>query len=164
MSIRLIITGGTFDKRYDEITGALTLDQTHLPEILQRGRCTAAVTLEMHQLVDSLEMQDSCRRKILTTCQDCPETQIIVTHGTDTMTETAAILGRADLAKTVVLTGAMVPHAFGESDAVFNLGCAIGAVQTLPRGVYIAMNGRLLRWDNVRKNRQTGVFEQVHPT
>ena len=161
MAIRILITGGTFDKQYDAIAGKLTFKDTHLPEILRQVRCTAPYVLEVQQLIDSLEMRDAGRQAILRSARDCPEGHVVITHGTDTMVDTAAVLGRAGLDKTVVLTGAMVPYAFGNSDALFNLGAAIAAVQTLPRGVWIAMNGRLLAWDNARKNRDAGVFEPL---
>ncbi|HET6451349.1 MAG TPA: asparaginase domain-containing protein [Spirochaetia bacterium] len=159
MSIRIIITGGTFDKQYDEIRGSLTFKDSHLPEILKFVRCTVPIELEVNQLIDSLDMQQANRLAVRESCRRAPEPQIVITHGTDTMTETAAVLGNAGLDKTIVLTGAMVPYVFSNSDAVFNLGGAITAVQVLPRGVYIIMNGRAFRWDRVRKNRQLGVFE-----
>lgn len=158
--IRIVITGGTFDKHYDEISGALTFKDTHLPEILKYVRCTLPLELELNQLIDSLEMHLSSRLKILESCRRAVENRIVITHGTDTMIETGRILGEARLAKTIVLTGAMVPYAFTSSDAVFNLGCGIVAVQLLPAGVYIAMNGRVFPWDDVRKNREAGVFEE----
>jgi len=160
VSIRIIITGGTFDKQYDEIRGSLTFKDSHLPEILRFVRCTVPIELELNQLIDSLDMQQSNRLAILESCRRAAETQIVITHGTDTMAETAEVLGSAGLQKTIVLTGAMVPYVFSNSDAVFNLGGAITAVQVLPRGVYITMNGRAFPWDRVRKNRQLGVFEQ----
>ncbi|MCD4824121.1 MAG: asparaginase [Phycisphaerae bacterium] len=160
MDIRIIVTGGTFDKRYDELTGSLTLDQTHLPEILEKVRCTAPLKLEVNQLADSLDISDVCRQSILESCKTCPEKHIVITHGTDTMCRTAEVIGAADLPKTIVLTGAMIPYAFGDSDAMFNLGMALGAVQTLPTGVHIAMNGRIFPWDNVRKNHDRGIFEE----
>ncbi len=160
MSIRIVITGGTFDKHYDEIRGSLTFKDSHLPEILKFVRCSVPVELELNQLIDSLDMHTSNRVRILESCRRAPEGRIIVTHGTDTMVETAAVLGEAALAKTIVLTGAMVPYIFNNSDAVFNLGCAIAAVQLLPHGVYVAMNGRVFGGDRVRKNRELGVFEE----
>ena len=159
--LRIIITGGTFDKHYDEIRGVLTFKDTHLPEILKYVRCTLPIELELNQLIDSLEMHLSNRLKILESCTRAPESRIVVTHGTDTMVETAKILGQAALPKTIVLTGAMVPYSFTASDAVFNLGSAIAAVQLQPSGVYLAMNGRVFAWDSVRKNRQTGTFEEA---
>jgi L-asparaginase len=159
VAIRIIITGGTFDKHYDEIRGNLTFKDTHLPEILRFVRCSVPIECELNQLIDSLDMQIANRLQVLESCRRAPEEKIVITHGTDTMVETAAVLGTASLEKTVVLTGAMVPYIFNNSDAVFNLGCAITAVQVMPRGVYIAMNGRIFSWDNVRKNRERGVFE-----
>ncbi|MFW5718105.1 MAG: asparaginase domain-containing protein [Spirochaetota bacterium] len=161
MSIRIIITGGTFDKQYDELRGELTFRSSHLPEILKRVRVTVPVELEINELVDSLQMRDEDRVRIADACAASPERRIVITHGTDTMCETAAVIGRRHLPRVVVLTGAMIPYAFSGSDAVFNLGCAVSAAQTLADGVYVAMNGRLFRWDNVRKNRELGVFESA---
>jgi L-asparaginase len=158
--IRIIITGGTFDKHYDEVRGGLTFKDTHLPEILRFTRCTVPIELELNQLIDSLEMGITNRLQILAACRRAAEDRIVVTHGTDTMVETAGVLGEAGLDKSIVLTGAMVPFEVSASDALFNLGCAITAVQLLPRGVHIAMNGRVFRWDAVRKNRDLGVFEE----
>jgi L-asparaginase len=160
VSIRIIITGGTFDKQYDEIRGSLTFKDSHLPEILKFVRCSVPIELELNQLIDSLDMHTSNRLKVLESCRRAPEEKIVITHGTDTMVETAGMLGEAALARTIVLTGAMVPYVFSSSDAVFNLGCAITAVQVLPHGVFIAMNGRVFAWDKVRKNRELGVFEE----
>ena len=160
MSIRVIITGGTFDKHYDEIRGNLTFKETHLPEILRFVRCSVPIEVELNQLIDSLDMQTANRLQVLESCRRAPEERIVITHGTDTMVETAAVLGGAGLAKTIVLTGAMVPYVFTGSDAVFNLGSAVTAVQLLPRGVYIAMNSRVFSWENVRKNRDRAVFEE----
>jgi L-asparaginase len=159
VAIRIIITGGTFDKHYDEIRGSLTFKDSHLPEILKFVRCSVPIELELNQLIDSLDMRTSNRLQVLESCRRASEERIVITHGTDTMVETAEVLGRAALAKTIVLTGAMVPYIFSNSDAVFNLGCAITAVQLLPRGVFIAMNGMVFPWDKVRKNRDQGVFE-----
>jgi len=159
-AVRIIITGGTFDKHYDEIRGVLTFKDTHLPEILKYVRCTLPIELELNQLIDSLEMHLDNRLKILESCRRAPESRIVVTHGTDTMIETGRILGEAALGKTVVLTGAMFPYSFTASDAVFNLGSSIAAVQILPPGVYVAMNGRVFAWDRVRKNRDAGSFEE----
>jgi L-asparaginase len=161
MTIRIIITGGTFDKHYDEIRGSLTFKETHLPEILKFVRCAVPIEVELNQLIDSLDMHTSNRLRILESCRRAKEERIVITHGTDTMVETAAVLGEQGLGKTIVLTGAMVPYIFNNSDAVFNLGCAVTAVQILPHGVYLAMNGRVFRWDRVRKNRELGVFEET---
>ena len=161
MSIRLIVTGGTFDKHYDELNGQLTFRDTHLPEILQAARMTAPIEVEINQLVDSLDMVPEDRQRVLESCRRAPEERIIVTHGTDTMAETAQVLGEAGLEKTVVLTGAMVPYAVVRSDAVFNFGFSVAAVQLLPAGVYVAMNGRVFSWDDVRKNKAEGKFERA---
>ena len=161
MAIRLFITGGTFDKDYDEIHGRLHFRDTHIHEMLKLGRCRLDVAVRTLMMVDSLEMTDDDRRLILENCRGAAEERIVVTHGTDTMAETARVLGQAGLGKTVVLTGAMVPYAFGSSDGLFNLGSALSFVQALPHGVYVAMNGRCFPWDNVGKNRALGVFEPL---
>jgi len=155
MSVRVFVTGGTFDKEYDELTGTLHFHETHLPEMLRRGRCMLDVQTEVLMMIDSLEMKESHRARIVQACRDAAESRLVITHGTDTMVLSAAALG-----KTVVLTGAMVPYAFGSSDGLFNLGSALSFVQTLPAGVYIAMNGRYFTADNVTKNRDVGVFEE----
>jgi len=163
MTIRILITGGTFDKDYDELTGALFFHDTHLPEMLRLGRSKLEVAVQTVCMMDSLEMDAEHRAQILEACRDSPEGRILVTHGTDTMVETAAVLaqGLAVSDKTVVLTGAMIPFAFGSSDGLFNLGSALSVVQVLPPGVYIAMNGRCFAWHNVRKNKAEGVFEEI---
>ena len=161
MSIRIIITGGTFDKHYDELQGELTFKNTHLPEILSFVRCTLPIELEINQLIDSLDMQLPNRLRILQSCRNAPEKRIIITHGTDTVVETAKLLGETGIEKTIVLTGSMVPYALANSDAVFNLGCSITAVQLLPAGVYVTMNGKIFPWNKVRKNKQTGFFEET---
>ncbi len=158
-SILVIVTGGTFDKHYDEIRGELTFKESHLPEILKQVRVTLPIRVETNQLIDSLQMQDDNRRSVLEACSSAAETRIVITHGTDTMAKTAALLGAAGLGKTIVLTGAMVPFKIQGSDALFNFGTAVAAVQLLPEGVYIAMNGRFFPWDRVEKNRTLGVFE-----
>ncbi len=161
MAIRLLVTGGTFDKEYDELTGTLFFKDTHVQEMLRLGRCRVDVRVRSIMMVDSLEMTDDDRQLILEHCLKAAEDRIVVTHGTDTMADTARVLGPAVTDKTVVLTGAMVPYAFGSSDGLFNLGSAISFAQCLPPGVYVAMNGRCLPWDDVRKNRQLGVFEPL---
>lgn len=161
MGIRILVTGGTFDKHYDAIRGVLAFKDTHLPEILRQANIDVPAVLEINQLIDSLDMQEGNRASILEACRRSPEDRILVTHGTDTMAETAAWIGRAGLPKTVVLTGAMVPYAFGGSDALFNLGCAFSAVQLLPPGCWLAMNGRVFPWNRVRKNRDRGIFEEI---
>ncbi len=160
-TIRIIITGGTFDKEYDAIKGDLTFQNSHLPEIVKTVRPTLSVELEVNQLIDSLDMAESNRISILDSCRRAREERIIITHGTDTMAETASIIGSARLEKTIILTGAMIPYTVAGSDAVFNLGCSFSAVQLLEYGVYIVMNGRIFNYDNVRKNRERGFFESL---
>jgi L-asparaginase len=160
MGVRIMVTGGTFDKEYNELTGQLFFRTTHVPEMLALGRSRVPVEIEQVMMIDSLEMTDADRARIIARCRDAAEREIVITHGTDTMVETARALAAASLAtKTVVLTGAMVPYAFGSSDGLFNLGSAVSFVQVLPPGVYVAMNGKYFRWDQVRKNRETGYFE-----
>ena len=161
MAIRIFITGGTFDKEYNEITGELFFKDTHMSELLEKGRSKVAVEIRTLMMVDSLQMTDGDRSLIAHQCRSCEETQIVVTHGTDTMSETAKVLADKVKNKTIVLTGAMIPIKFGSSDGLFNLGSALAFAQSLPHGVYVAMNGRFFNWDNVRKNKQTGVFEEV---
>jgi L-asparaginase len=159
--IRIFVTGGTFDKTYDEIGGGLSFADTHLPEMLRLGRSRVDVSIRTLMMIDSLQMTDADRELIVGNCQQCQESRIVITHGTDTMVETAAALARGVAGKTIVLTGAMIPYAFGSSDGLFNLGSALSFAQTLPSGVYIAMNGQHFVWDQVQKNRQTGVFEAI---
>lgn len=161
MAIRIFVTGGTFDKEYNELTGELFFKETHLPEMLQRSRSSLDVTVRTLMMIDSLEMTADDRDLIVKQCINAREDQIIITHGTDTMTVTARVLAERVPGKTIVLTGAMIPYKFGSSDGFFNLGSALAFVQTLQPGVYIAMNGRYFDWDNVRKNRQTGHFEEL---
>jgi L-asparaginase len=160
MIVRVFVTGGTFDKEYDELEGKLYFRDTHLPEMLELGRCKVRVDIRTLMMIDSLEMTELDRTIILDNCLKCQEDHILITHGTDTMEDTARILGEAPMAKTIVLTGAMVPFKFGSSDGLFNLGSALAFAQTLPQGVYVAMNGRYFPWDNVHKNKQTGEFEE----
>ncbi len=161
MAIRLLITGGTFDKDYDELTGKLYFHDTHIHEMLRLGRCRVETHVRTVMMVDSLEMTESDREIVKEVCRKSEEERIVITHGTDTMAETARVLGEAALPKTIVLTGAMIPYAFGSSDGLFNLGSALSFVQVLPHGVYVAMNGRYFTWDDVRKNRGLGVFETL---
>jgi L-asparaginase len=174
-TIRIFVTGGTFDKEYNELTGSLAFKDTHLPEMLRLGRCRVDVSLRTLMMIDSLEMTEADRSLIVDQCRQAAESRIVITHGTDTMVETAAALAaslagdglRPDGAtnavpdKTIVLTGAMIPYAFGSSDGLFNLGSALSFVQVLAPGVYVAMNGRCFAWDQVRKNKETGVFEAI---
>lgn len=164
MTIRVLVTGGTFDKEYDEIRGALSFGDTHLPEMLRRGRCHLDVEVRTLMMVDSLDLTETDRETIARNCQRAPEDRIVITHGTDTMVETARVLAASVQGKTIVLTGAMIPYAFGSSDGLFNLGSALSFVQVLPPGVYVAMNGRCFDWDNVRKNRESGRFEPLTTT
>lgn len=159
--IRIFVTGGTFDKTYDEIRGQLAFADTHLQEMLRLGRSRVPVSVRTLMMIDSLEMTDADRELIVRSCQAAAESQIVVTHGTDTMVETAAALAKGVEGKTIVLTGAMIPYAFGSSDGLFNLGSALSLVQLLPAGVYVAMNGQHFAWDKVRKNRESGVFEAI---
>jgi L-asparaginase len=161
MSIRIFVTGGTFDKEYNELTGQLFFQDTHLPEMLRLGRCRMHADIRTLMMIDSLEMTDIDRDLIARHCQEAEEEQIIITHGTDTMADTARLLAERVMDKTIVLTGAMIPYKFGSSDGLFNLGSALAFVQTLPKGVYVAMNGKYFEGTNVRKNKQTGEFEKV---
>ena len=159
--IRIVVTGGTFDKEYNELDGKLYFKDSHLPEMLALGRSKVDVAVRTLMMIDSLEMTEADRQIILAQCQKAKEERIVVTHGTDTMEVTAKVLGSAITDKTVVITGAMIPYKFGSSDGLFNLGSAIAFAQTLPHGVYIAMNGKRFTWNNVRKNRKTGEFEEI---
>lgn len=161
MAIRIFITGGTFDKEYNELNGELYFKDTHLNTLLEMGRSKVQVAIRTLMMVDSLAMTDEDRELIAYQCNQCEENKIVITHGTDTMSETAKILAQKVSNKTIILTGAMIPIKFGSSDGLFNLGSALAFVQTLPAGVYVAMNGRYFNWDNVRKNKQTGVFEEI---
>jgi L-asparaginase len=161
MKIRLFVTGGTFDKEYNELEGTLFFKETHVLEMLKLGRSKVSVEIQTLMLVDSLEMTDDDRELILVHCRKAKESRIVITHGTDTMEETARLLGRSIANKTIVLTGAMVPYKFGSSDGLFNLGSALAFAQSLSPGVYIAMNGRCFVWDNVKKNRKKGEFEEI---
>lgn len=161
MAIRILITGGTFDKEYNELTGELYFKDTHLHEMLKLGRCRVSVEIRTLMMIDSLDMTESDRMMIAEQCIKAVEDKIIITHGTDTMTETARYLFARVKGKTIVLTGAMIPYKFGSSDGLFNLGSAMAFVQALPAGVYVGMNGRFFAADNVRKNKQTGEFEEL---
>jgi len=161
MAIKIFVTGGTFDKEYNEITGELFFKDTHLPELLALGRSTVKVDITTLMMIDSLEMTEADREIIAENCIKTNENRILITHGTDTMVDTARILAEKIKDKTIVLTGAMIPYKFGSSDGLFNLGSALSFVQILPPGVYIAMNGRYFNWDNCRKNKITGKFEKV---
>lgn len=160
--IQVFVTGGTFDKEYNYITGELYFEDTHLKEMFERGRCSLDIDVKTLMMLDSLEMTEEDRNIIVHNCRRATDEKILITHGTDRMVETAKAIAAADIPKTIVLTGAMIPYAFGtSSDGFFNLGNALAFVQTLPHGVYIAMNGRCFQWDKVRKNRSTGLFEAI---
>lgn len=161
--IQVFVTGGTFDKEYNFITGELYFKDTHLKEMFERGRSTMDIDIKTLMMVDSLEMTEEDRSIVIHNCRKARTNQILLTHGTDRMVETAKALAAAGIeGKTIVLTGAMVPYAFGtSSDGFFNLGSALAFTQTLAPGVYVVMNGRYFDWDNVRKNRNTGNFEEI---
>lgn len=161
MGVKIIITGGTFDKEYNELTGELFFKNTHLPEMLRLGRCSVDVEMETLLMMDSLDMKDDNRHLIELSCLAAQESKIVITHGTDTMTETALYLSQKILDKTIVITGAMIPYKFGSSDGLFNLGSALSFVQILPTGVYVAMNGKYFEAGKVQKNRSTGLFESL---
>ncbi len=157
-NLRIFVTGGTFDKEYDEINGKLFFKDSHVAEMLRLGRSQLPVEIRTLMMIDSLEMTDEDRQLILQSCRTCKEDRIVITHGTDTMEQTALVLGNAKLDKTIVLTGAMIPYKFGSSDGLFNLGSALAFAQTLPKGVFVVMNGQYFDFDNVRKDRRTGEF------
>ncbi len=159
MSIKILLTGGTIDKSYNEFNGELDFTASYIPEMLSLGRNKTNTRIEQVLFKDSLEMNESDRQSILKACKNATEDKILITHGTDTMVQTAQLLGAAKLNKTIVLTGAMVPFVFKHSDALFNLGFALGALQTLSTGVYISMNGSVFDWGHVVKNLELGQFE-----
>ena len=168
MKIKIFVTGGTFDKEYNDLNGQLIFKNTHLREILELGRSRLDVDVETLMMIDSLDMSDEDREKIAQSCINATEDKIVITHGTDTMVETAKVLAQkikneqSSLSdKTIILTGAMVPYVFRSSDGLFNLGAALAFAQTLPKGVYIAMNGKYFNWDNARKNKKIGEFEEL---
>jgi L-asparaginase len=161
MPIRIYVTGGTFDKEYNELTGELFFKDTHVPAMLERARCRREVDIRTLMMIDSNEMTDADRQVILDNCLKCDKDRIVVTHGTDTLEITARYLGKAVTDRTIVLTSAMIPYTFGSSDGLFNLGSALAFAQSLPHGVYVAMNGRCFAWDRVHKDRKTGLFEEV---
>jgi len=162
MKVRLLITGGTIDKVYNQANGELEFDKTHFPEMVSRARIEVDLILEELILIDSLDMVDADRDMIVDRSVSCDERFILITHGTDTMCDTAKLLGENSIDKVIVLFGAMVPYAVSNSDALFNFGCALGALQLLETGVYVAMNGRVLPWNDVEKNRSLGVFQALN--
>lgn len=160
--IQVFVTGGTFDKDYNFTTGELYFKDTHLPEMFKRGRCTLSIDVKTLMMVDSLEMTEADRDIVVHNCMRTAADRILVTHGTDRMVETARALAAQAIPKTIVLTGAMIPYAFGtSSDGFFNLGSALAFVQAMPHGVYIVMNGRCFEWDKVKKNKASGYFESI---
>jgi L-asparaginase len=160
--VQIFITGGTFDKEYNYITGELYFKDTHLKDMLARGRCTIDYDVKTLMMIDSLKMTDADRQIILHNCTHAATDKILITHGTDTMVQTASILAAAEIPKTIILTGAMIPYAFGtSSDGFFNIGSALAFAQSLQHGVYVVMNGRYFDWFNVKKNTQTGNFEEI---
>lgn len=162
MNIKLLLTGGTIDAKYNELTGGLDYGQTHIGSMLDQARSRLDIDIEELMMVNSLDITDEQRQQILQACAQAEQNRIVITHGTDTIVETAKLLGdNAPDGKTIVLVGAMIPFTFGNSDALFNLGAALAAVQTMTAGVYITMNGKIFDWDKVNKNRQLGEFQAV---
>ncbi len=161
MTIQLLVTGGTFDKEYNELDGSLVFKDTHIQEMLRLGRCKVNVDVRTLMMIDSMEMTEMERGIILENCRKCKRERIVITHGSDSMEVTAQTLGQAIKNKTIVLTGAMVPYKFGSSDGLFNLGSALAFAQSLPHGVFVAMNGRCFAWNKVRKEKKTGEFEEI---
>jgi|SRR3989344_2488432 len=161
MKTKIFVTDGTFDKEYNDLDGQLFFKETHLGEILELGRSRIDVDIETLMMIDSLYMTEEDREKITQSCLEAEEDNIVITHGTDTMVETAKVLAGKITDKTIVLTGAMVPYVFRSSDGLFNLGAALAFAQVLPPGVYIAMNGKYFNWDNARKNKEIGEFEEI---
>jgi L-asparaginase len=161
MAIKIFVTGGTFDKEYNELNGSLFFKDTHLPEMLTLGRSRVQVDIRTLMMIDSLEMTEEDRETIAQNCIKAKEDKILITHGTDTMVETVRVLAEKIKNKTIILTGAMIPYKFGSSDGLFNLGSALAFVQILPNGIYIVMNGRYFKWDNVRKDKITGEFKEL---
>ena len=159
--IKIFVTGGTFDKEYNELNGELYFKETHLHEMLELGRSQLRVDIETIMMKDSLEMSKNNRNTIVQKCLESDENQILITHGTDTMVETAKLLAEKITTKTIVLTGAMIPYKFGSSDGLFNLGSALSFLQSLPKGIYIAMNGNIFNWNNVKKNKELGLFQPL---
>lgn len=160
-AIRILITGGTFDKEYDLLNGKLFFQNSHVEEMLTKGRCTLNYSSRTLMMIDSLDMTELDRKIICDHCKESSEDKIIITHGTDTMVETAHLIGKQNIAKTIIITGALIPYTFGSSDGMFNLGSSIAYVQSLPHGVYVVMNGIAFPWNKVTKNKKTGYFETI---
>jgi len=161
MAIQILLTGGTFDKEYNELTGKLFFKDSHLPEMLSLGRSRLNIQVETLMMIDSLDMSEQDRETVAQYCESSNFNQIVITHGTDTLVRTAGVIANCVSNKTIVITGAMIPYKFGSSDGMFNLGSALAFAQTLEPGVYIAMNGRYFSHDNCRKNKETGEFEEL---
>ena len=159
--IKIFVTGGTFDKEYNELNGELYFKKTHINEMLELGRSKLNVNIETIMMKDSLHMTLSDRNLIISKCNKASENKILITHGTDTMIETAELLANSIHNKTIILTGAMIPYKFGSSDGLFNLGSSLSFLQVMPIGVYISMNGNIFDWNNVIKNKELGLFEQI---
>ena len=160
--IKIFITGGTFDKSYDYINGNLFFEKTHLPVMINRSKCRLDIEIETIVMKDSLDLTSEDVSRIVDSCKNEKSNRIVITHGTDTITNTAKLISNQKLInKTIILTGAMIPYAFGSSsDGFFNLGCALSFVQTLKPGVYITMQGEYFEWNKVIKNKQLGVFQR----
>ena len=159
--IQILITGGTFDKSYNHISGDLFFDKTHIPEMLKRSKCRLNIEIKTLMMIDSLEMTEKDIEKIIEECHKTSSSRIVITHGTDTMVNTAKKIAEKIKNKTIILTGAMIPYAFGSSsDGFFNLGSALSFVQTLKNGIYIAINGQYFDYDKVEKNKLKGYFEK----
>ncbi|MBL7013474.1 MAG: asparaginase [Candidatus Marinimicrobia bacterium] len=161
MAIQILLTGGTFDKEYNELTGKLFFKDSHLPEMLSLGRSRLNIQVDTLMMIDSLDMSERDRETVAQYCESSNFNQIVITHGTDTLVRTAGVIANCVSNKTIVITGAMIPYKFGSSDGMFNLGSALAFAQTLEPGVYIAMNGRYFSHDNCRKNKETGEFEEL---
>ena len=159
--IKIFATGGTFDKEYNEINGEFFFKKTHLAELLELGRSQLDVQIETLMMVDSLDMTIESKKLVAQKCKEEKTNRIIITHGTDTMVDTAKLLAKSIKNKTIILTGAMIPIKFGSSDGLFNLGSALSFIQVIDPGIYITMNGRYFKWDNVRKNKKLGIFERI---
>jgi len=162
MTIQILATGGTFEKEYNEITGKLFFTDTHLTEMLKMGRSRIDVDIKKLMLKDSFNLSDKDRKLIVQSCINSTSDRILITHGTDTMVQTATEIAKKVKNKTIILTGAMIPYKFGGSDGLFNLGSSLAFLQALPKGVYISMNGQYFQWNNVIKNTELGRFEELN--
>lgn len=164
MQVKVFVTGGTIDGlEYSSAEQEPADIKTLIPELLKSASVTVTHSIDVLMNKDSKFLTDEDRETILKNCQACKEKNIVVTHGTVTMAETAEFLNSKNLVKTIVLTGAMIPANQEGSDALFNLGGAFVAAESMPAGVYIVMNGQTFDADNVRKNIEKGVFEKITP-